>query len=116
MGQIVRGSGTVAKVGRGDDTVGNPRRAQTLQFEPFELILLSKLGKQLPVEQFEATVSRTTALLQGRRGSRREGGEQEQGGRQVGEQDRVFEDFPENKGSRSQNLILRKTLEDPDSR
>ena len=32
--------------GRGDDTVGNPRRAQISQFELFELILLLKIGKQ----------------------------------------------------------------------
>ena len=42
--------------GRGDDTVGNPHRAQISQFELVELILLLKLDKQLPVEQFEATV------------------------------------------------------------
>ena len=50
-------------IGRGDDTVGNPHRAQISQFELFELILLSKLYKQFPVEQFEATVSRSTAPL-----------------------------------------------------
>ena len=42
-------------VGRGDDTIGNPHRAQMYQFELFELILLLKLDKQCPVEQFEAT-------------------------------------------------------------
>ena len=31
-----------------------------LQFEFFELILLLKLDKQFPVEQFEATVSQST--------------------------------------------------------
>ena len=46
--------------GRGDDTVGNPRRAQIRQFELFQLILLLKLDKQFPVEQFEATVSQST--------------------------------------------------------
>ena len=46
--------------GRGDDTVGNPHRAQISQFELFELILLLKLDKQFPVEQFEATVSQST--------------------------------------------------------
>ena len=46
--------------GRGDDTVGNPHRAQIVQFELSELILLSTLDKQLPVEQFEATVSQST--------------------------------------------------------
>ena len=54
---------------RGDDAVGNPRRAQISQFqlrtrfsqfEPFELILLLKLDKRFPVEQFEATVSQST--------------------------------------------------------
>ena len=47
-------------VGRGDDTVGNPRRAQICQFELFELILLLKLDKQFPVEQFEANISQST--------------------------------------------------------
>ena len=47
--------------GRGDDTVGNPHRAQTSQFELFELILLFlKLDKRFPVEPFEATGSRST--------------------------------------------------------
>ena len=45
-------------VERGDDTVGNPHRAQIDQFELFELILL--LDKRLPVERFEATVSQST--------------------------------------------------------
>ena len=45
---------------KGDDTVGNPHRAQISQFELFELILLFKLDKQFPVEQFEATVSQST--------------------------------------------------------
>ena len=48
-------------VRRGDDTVGNPHRAQISQFELFELILLSKLDKQLPVERFEATASQPAA-------------------------------------------------------
>ena len=34
--------------GRGDDTVGSPHRAQVPPFELFELVLLLKLGKQLP--------------------------------------------------------------------
>ena len=61
---------------RGDDTVGNPNRAQVSQFELFELkflnsafraqisqfelfelILLSKLYKKFPAERFEAIVS-----------------------------------------------------------
>ena len=46
--------------GTGDDTVGNPHRAQISQFELFELILLLKLDKRLPVERFEATVSQST--------------------------------------------------------
>ena len=47
-------------LGRGDDTVGNPHRAQISQFELFELILLLKLDNRFPVEQFEATVSQST--------------------------------------------------------
>ena len=47
-------------VGRGDDAVGNPHRAQIVQFELFELILLFKLDKQFPVDQFEATISQST--------------------------------------------------------
>ena len=50
----------MAILGRGDDTVGSPHRAQISRFELFELILLSKLDKHFPVEQFEATVSRST--------------------------------------------------------
>ena len=38
----------------GDATVGNPRRAQTYQFELFELILFLKLYKQFSVYPFEA--------------------------------------------------------------
>ena len=49
------GVGHEAGPGRGDDAVGNPHRAQIYKFEPFELILLLKLDKQFPVEQFEAT-------------------------------------------------------------
>ena len=49
-----------AALGRGDDTVGSPRRAQIYRFELFELILLLKLDRQLPVERFEATASRST--------------------------------------------------------
>ena len=51
--------------GRGDDTVGNPHRAQIYQFELVELklsnlsffgfVLVLKLDKQFPVEQFEAS-------------------------------------------------------------
>ena len=47
-------------LGRGDDTVVNPHRAQISEFELFEPILSLKLDKQFPVEQFEATVSRST--------------------------------------------------------
>ena len=56
--------------GRGDDTVGNPHRAQISQFESlaqisqfelFVLILLVKLDRQFPVERFEAAVSQSTA-------------------------------------------------------
>ena len=45
--------------GRGDATVGNPHRAQIYQFELFELVLLSKLDKQFPVERFEAALSQS---------------------------------------------------------
>ena len=44
----------------GDDTVGNPHRAQIYNFDIFELIILLELDEQLPVEQFEATVSQST--------------------------------------------------------
>ena len=44
-------------LGRGDDAVGNPHRAQIYKFE---LVLLLKLDKQFPVEQFDATVSQST--------------------------------------------------------
>ena len=44
---------------REGDTDGNPHRAQMVWFELFEIILLVKLYKQLLVEQFEATVSRS---------------------------------------------------------
>ena len=55
------GSRTGARCCRkGGDTVGNPHRAQVSQFEPFELILLFKIGKKFPVEQFEATASQST--------------------------------------------------------
>ena len=50
----------IPRLGRGDDRVGNPHRAQVSQFELFELILLLKLDRQLPVERFEATVSQST--------------------------------------------------------
>ena len=41
-------------LGRGDNTVGNPHRAQTSQYELSEFLLLLKLDEQFPVEQFEA--------------------------------------------------------------
>ena len=56
------GVDALADFGKGDDTVGNPHRAQISQFELFELILLLKLDKQLPVEQLEATASQSTVL------------------------------------------------------
>ena len=40
---------------------GKPHRGQMSQFEFFELIPLLKLDKQFAVEQFEATVSQSTA-------------------------------------------------------
>ena len=45
---------------KGEDTVGNPHRAQICQFEFFEFILLLKLDKRLSVERFEAAVSQST--------------------------------------------------------
>ena len=47
-----------------DDTVGKPHRAPICQFELLELIhpLTEIRQAVLPVEQFEATVSRSTAL------------------------------------------------------
>ena len=48
------------KLSRGDETVGNPYRAQIYRLELFEFILLLKLDKQLPVEQLEATLSQST--------------------------------------------------------
>ena len=51
---------TSMSLGRGDDTLGNPHRAQISKFVFFELVLLLKLDKQLPVEQFEAAVSQST--------------------------------------------------------
>ena len=55
----LRGS-TYPSIGSGEDTAGNPHRAQTSQFEPFELIPLLKLDEQFPAERFEATVSQST--------------------------------------------------------
>ena len=52
----------VAPFGRGDDEVGIPHRAQIYRFELFELLLLLKLDKEFPVEQFEATVSSQSTL------------------------------------------------------
>ena len=46
--------------GEGDDTVGNPHRAQIYEFEFFELVHLFKIEKQFPVEQFDAAVTRST--------------------------------------------------------
>ena len=44
----------------GDDTVGNPQRARISRFELFEIVLLLTLDQLFPVEQFEATASRST--------------------------------------------------------
>ena len=46
--------------GRGDDTVGNPHRAQIYQLELFQLFILLKVDKQLSIERFEPTVSQST--------------------------------------------------------
>ena len=61
MGKTAEGPANfhTAMLGRGDDAVGSPHRAQISQFELLELILLLKLDKQFPVEHFEATVSRS---------------------------------------------------------
>ena len=48
-------------LGRGDDTVGNPHRAQMSEFEFFELVPLLELDKVVSIEQFEAAVSQSTA-------------------------------------------------------
>ena len=53
-------SGDSWYVGRGDETVGSPHRAQIVRFEFFELVLLLKLDKQFTVEQFETTVSQSS--------------------------------------------------------
>ena len=54
------GQGAGAGLGRGDDAVGNPRRARISQFELFELFLLSKVDKQLSIE-LEPTLSQSAA-------------------------------------------------------
>ena len=40
--------------------VGNPHPAQIAQFELFELVAVSELYNQFPVERFQATVSQST--------------------------------------------------------
>ena len=57
---VARNATSALKIQRRDDAVGNPHRAQISQFDLFELILLLKLDKQLPVEQFKATVSQSS--------------------------------------------------------
>ena len=44
--------------GRADDTLGSPHRAQISQFELFEFILLLKLDRQFPVQQFNLRLLR----------------------------------------------------------
>ena len=46
--------------GRGDDTVGDPHRAQSYRFYLFDIVLLVELDKQFSIEQFEATVFQST--------------------------------------------------------
>ena len=46
-------------VRKGDDTVGDPHRAQIYQFELFELMLAFNLDNQLPDEQLEARASQS---------------------------------------------------------
>ena len=50
-------------IARGDDTVGNPHRAQIMQLESFELIPSLNLDQQVSIEQFEATVSHTCTYI-----------------------------------------------------
>ena len=45
---------------RGNDTVGDPHRAEIHRFELFELFILLALDKQVSIEQFEPTVSQST--------------------------------------------------------
>ena len=45
--------GWPSELGRGDDTVGNPHRAQISHIELFELFVSSNLDKQFPIELFE---------------------------------------------------------------
>ena len=59
----VAGCGGTPTIGRGDDTVGNPPRAQISQFELFELILLLNLDKHFSIEQFEPTLSQSTVII-----------------------------------------------------
>ena len=46
---------------RGDDTVGNPHRAQIDSIRYFRAYPLIDIRQQLPVEQFEVTVSQSAA-------------------------------------------------------
>ena len=62
-----------AKFRRGDETVVNPHRAKTFQFEFFNRILWFKLDNQSSIEQFEPTGSQSTvspALLKVRMSKR----------------------------------------------
>ena len=43
---ILTSKGREQRIGRGDDTTGNPHRAQVSEFELFELIMLLTLDKQ----------------------------------------------------------------------
>ena len=49
-----------AQLGRGDDAVGNPRRARISQLELFEALLLLTSGDQFSMERFEPTGSQST--------------------------------------------------------
>ena len=57
--KMCEAKGLLLEFGRGDDTVGNPHRARISQFELVELILLSRLDRQFPVEQFEPKASQS---------------------------------------------------------
>ena len=54
-----RRRGEVPALGRGNDTVGNPHRAQISQFELFELNHLTGLNKLISIEQFEPIASQS---------------------------------------------------------
>ena len=54
-------------LGGGADTVGNPHRAQFIQFELFELFSFLHLDNEFSIERFEPTVSQSTVSSPPRR-------------------------------------------------